>query len=145
MLGALNIFTWVIQGVAFATVLAIIIVILADPTEEITGRTDRAGHQTAKFLGGQVKYCKWVLFILFVLGWFFGNPQNMGSFPDTFIIIGFCWLITGTVFMLLFIYGAITKGKFGKTALSTLRSFGTNSMFFGIILTLLSYLLWGGE
>ena len=145
MLDALKIFIWIIQGAAFVTMAAVIFVILADPTEEISGKSDRSGHQTAKFLGGQIKYCKVISFVLFGLGWFFGNPQNMGTFPWTVTAVGFYWLIAGVIFMVAFIYGAARKGSFGKTALNMLRSFGANNILFGIIVTVLSYLLWGGE
>lgn len=145
MVGALNVFTWVIQGIAFLTAAAIIFVIIADPTEEAVGETERVGHQSAEFLGGQINYCKWGAFILLVLGWFFGDPADMGAFPVTCRSIGICWLIIGALFMAAFIYGvAIKKGEFGASALNSLKKFGITNVFFGIFLTLLSYLFWGG-
>lgn len=144
MLDVLNVFTWVVQIIAFITAAAIIFVIITDPTEEIIGKDERVGHQSAKFLSEQIKYSKWIAVVLLVLGWFFGDPSNMGAFPGTFKTVGICWLIIGTSFMLTFIYGVVRKGKFGKSALSTLKGLGITNVLFGIFMTILSYLLWGG-
>ena len=130
MIGIINVFSWLIQIVALVTTAFVGYILYRQPDDS----------EISTFLNKQVKSCKRALVILFVLGWFFGDPNNMERLPGTFRIIGICWLVVGILFMLMILLAAIQR--IGSERIKALLSLSVKNLSFGMIIALTSILLW---
>ena len=124
----------------FTIVLHIAVLVTAAITLYIFGM-QKNGSADPLFFVKQQSLFKWTAFCLFLLGWFFGDPLDMGIFPQLFKGVGIIWFVIGLLYAVALVYALF--GSAPKHVLVQLRKFSIGNIVYGIVITMLSWLLWG--